>query len=226
MYIDIIKGPGAAAARITMAPNEKCVAEAGALIAMRGRFDLKTSTSDKKRSIIGGLKRMLGGESFFLNHFTADSQGGELIFGAAIPGDMLSIELHGPGIIVEGGAFVLRSDGIEMELGWQGVKSIFAGEGLFWLKLSGRGHTVVNSFGAIYPVDIDGDFLVDTGHIVAFEESLKFSLTKAGKSWISSILGGEGLVCRFSGKGRIWCQSHHLSDFGGILGPLLAPKTN
>ena len=46
---------------------------------------------------------------------------------------------------------------------------------------------------------VDGEYIVDTGHIVAFNETLNFSLSKAGKSWMSSILGGEGLVCRFQG---------------------------
>ncbi len=83
---------------------------------------------------------------------------------------------------------------------------------------------IVNSFGAIYPVKVNGEYIVDTGHIVAFEESLNFSLTKAGKSWMNSFLGGEGLVCKFRGNGTIWLQSHNTSSFGAILGPKLKPR--
>ena len=67
---------------------------------------------------------------------------------------------------------------------------------------------------------------MDTGHIVAFNDTLDFSITKAGGSWISSFLGGEGLVCKFKGKGTVWCQSHNASGFGKILGPRLKPRTN
>ena len=66
--------------------------------------------------------------------------------------------------------------------------------------------------------------IVDTGHIVAFNEGLSFEITKAGGSWISSFLGGEGFVCKFNGKGTVWCQSHNQGSFGGILGPTLRPR--
>ncbi|MEK9985183.1 MAG: AIM24 family protein [Opitutae bacterium] len=60
--------------------------------------------------------------------------------------------------------------------------------------------------------------------MLVFDDTHYNKLAKAGKSWISSILGGEGLVCRFSGTGRIWVQSHHPANFGGALGPLLRPR--
>jgi uncharacterized protein (AIM24 family) len=74
-------------------------------------------------------------------------------------------------------------------------------------------------------VEVSGEYIVDTGHIVAFEDSLEFSITKAGASWISSILGGEGLVCKFNGQGRVWCQSHNRSGFGTQLGPRLRARS-
>jgi uncharacterized protein (TIGR00266 family) len=194
------------------------------MICMRGDFAVETATQQKSRSIMGGLKRMLGGESFFLNFFTSQSDSGEVLFSTALPGDMVSLPISNVGIIVEGGAFVVREQSVEMDLSWQGLKSMFSGEGLFWLRMHGNGQVVVSTFGAMYSIDVDGEYIVDTGHIVAFEESLNFSITKAGKSWISSMLGGEGLVCRFSGKGRVWCQSHAAPAFGGLLGPLLRPR--
>ncbi len=48
-------------------------------------------------------------------------------------------------------------------------------------------------------------------------------VTKAGSSWISSFLGGEGLVCRFSGQGKLYCQTHNPPSFGKHLGPKLRP---
>ena len=66
--------------------------------------------------------------------------------------------------------------------------------------------------------------IVDTGHIVAFNETLSFSITKAGKSWIGSMLSGEGLVCKFEGKGTVWCQSHNAQSFGQSLTPILRPR--
>jgi uncharacterized protein (TIGR00266 family) len=225
VQVEIVHGPGSAAARVKMKQGETLTAEGGAMIAMRGNFDLKTSTHQRSRGIMGGLKRMIGGESFFLNQYTAQSGEGEVILSATLPGDMAVIEISHVGLVVEGGAFVCRGDGVQMDLSWQGLKSAFSGEGLFWLKMNGSGPLVLNSFGAIYTIDIDGEYIVDTGHILAFEETLNFSISKAGKSWISSYLGGEGLVCRFKGRGRIWCQSHNARAFGELVGPKLRPRS-
>jgi len=225
MEIEIIEGPGNPAAVISLAANEVCTAEGGSMIAMRGNVNMETTTQSKgKRSIRAGIKRLLGGESFFLNHYTAGSGGAKVYFSTTLPGDMYVLQLDGTGVIAEAGSFVVKSQTVEMEAGWQGLKSLFAGEGLFWLKLSGRGPIVLSSFGAIFSVDVDGEYIVDTGHIVAFEETLNFDITKAGKSWISSFLGGEGIVCKFKGKGKVWCQSHHAPEFGRLLGPMLRPR--
>ena len=225
METDIQHGPGASTAKVTLAPGEVITSESGAMIAMNG-VNVETTTHKRNSgSIFGGLKRMIGGESFFLNHYTAYDQGGEVWLATNLAGDMAEIEVEpSTKIVVQSGSYVASEQGVDVGLDWQGFKSLFAKEGLFWINMSGQGKAIINSFGAIYSIDCDGDYIVDTGHIVAFEETLSFKLAKAGKSWISSILGGEGLVCRFSGIGRIWVQSHHPANFGGALGPLLRPR--
>jgi uncharacterized protein (TIGR00266 family) len=137
---------------------------------------------------------------------------------------MMRYDLQGENLIVQAGSFVACSPDVRIDLGWQGFKNLVSGESLFWLHLNGTGTVVLSSFGAIYPIEVDGEHIVDTGHIVAFNETLNFTLTKAGKSWISSILGGEGLVCKFKGRGTVWCQSHNPPGFGGVLGPMLKPR--
>lgn len=173
---------------------------------------------------MSGLKRMLGNESFFLNHFTATSPNAVVTVSPTLSGDLKVLELDGNQIIVQSGSYVACEKTVEMDISWQGFKALFAKEGLFWINLSGKGKVLINSFGAIYPIHVDGECIVDTGHIVAFDETLDFSLSKAGKSWISSILGGEGVVCRFKGRGIVWCQSHNASAFGCALGRQLKPR--
>lgn len=216
--------PGSTAAEIKLAPGQEFTAEGGAMIAMSSSVQMKTSTHTKSSGgFIKGLKRMISGESFFLNHYSSGSANGTVWLGATHAGDMLVKELNGEGIIVQGGSYVASSPGIEINMNWQGFKSLLSKESLFWLAIKGKGTVIVNSFGAIYPILINGEYIVDTGHIVAFDENLSYSLTKAGKSWISSILGGEGLVCKFKGQGTVWVQSHNTSSFGNILGPKLKP---
>lgn len=223
--INIQMRPGSSAAEIKLTEGQEFTAEAGAMIAMSPSIEMTTS-SHKKNSggIMKGLKRMLAGESFFMNHYTAGKQSGTVWLGATHAGDMMVKDLNGEGIIVQGGSYVASTPDVNIDMNWQGFKSLISKESLFWLSIKGKGSVVVNSFGAIYPIQVDGEYIVDTGHIVAFEESLNFTLTKAGKSWISSFLGGEGLVCKFKGQGTVWVQSHNTSSFGSILGAKLKPR--
>jgi len=198
------------------------------MIAMSPGFEVETTTRKKSSrggGLLKGLKRMLAGESLFLNHFTATDAEQTLIVGPRLLGDVVHRRLQSGSMIVQGSSWLASSTDIEIDATWQGFgKALFSGEGMFWLKCSGEGDLFLSSFGAIYEVEVDGDYVVDTGHIVAFDDTLQFSIRKAGASWIGSFLGGEGLVCRFSGQGRLLCQSHNPPSFGALLGPKLKPR--
>lgn len=225
MQVTIEKGPGNAAARLDLVPGEHMTAEAGGMIAMSGSLDMETTTHKKgKGGILKAAKRLLSGESFFLNHYTANNGPGHVWVAATLSGDLMEYTLDHERLIVQAGSFVACESGVDMDMGWQGFKSVFSGESMFWLNMSGQGRIVLSSYGAIYPVEVDGEYIVDTGHIVAFNETLNFSITKAGKSWLSSFMGGEGLVCKFQGRGTVWCQSHNPPSFGKTLGPMLKPR--
>jgi len=225
MDIDIQYGPGNSAATIGLTSGEHFTAEGGSMISMSGDMQIETTTRKRgSGGILQAAKRLLAGESFFLNHYTAGADGGEVWLATSLPGDMMQYELDNESLIVQAGSYVASSPDIDIDMGWQGFKSILSGESIFWLNLKGTGKLVLSSFGCIYPIEVDGEYIVDTGHIVAFNETLDFSITKAGKSWISSYLGGEGFVCKFHGKGTVWCQSHHPGSFGATLGPMLRPR--
>ncbi len=225
MNIELLNRPGNAVAKISLQTGETVTAESGAMIAMSGDMKITTTTHKKsKGGLLEAAKRLLGGESFFLNHFEPAPRGGELWLGANLPGDMMEYNLDDESLIVQGGSFVAGEPSVEVDVGWQGFKSFLSGESVFWLNLKGKGKVVLNSFGAIYPVEVDGEYIVDSGHIVAFNETLDFTITKAGKSWINSFLSGEGLVCKFHGKGTVWCQSHNASNFGNSLTPTLKSR--
>ena len=226
MDIEITNGPGNAAAHVRLQPGEHFTGESGAMIAMSGGMQVETTTHKRgSGGVLKALKRMLTGESFFLNHYTA-TQPGEVILGTQLAGDMMRYDLApAMNLIVQSGAYVASHPSVELDLSWQGFgKAMFSGEAMFWIRCSGQGPMVLASFGAIYPIAVNGEYIVDTGHIVAFEETLQFDITKAGKSWISSMLGGEGLMCKFKGQGTVWCQSHNADAFGSMLGPLLRPR--
>lgn len=224
MQIEILNSPGSAAAKVIFSPGETLTAEGGSMIAVSNNVQVSTTTLSKGRgNIFKAAKRMLAGESFFLNHYTVNGGDGEIYLSSVHLGDMKAFNIQNADLIVQGDSFVACSDGVTINTTYQGLKNLFAGESLFWTHLSGSGQVIFSSFGAIYPIRVEGEHIVDTSHIVAFEKSLSFSLTKPGKSWLSAILGQEGLVCKFKGNGIVWCQSHNSSTFGKILGVLLKP---
>jgi uncharacterized protein (TIGR00266 family) len=132
--------------------------------------------------------------------------------------------MQGQDLIVQATSYLACSSEVNLDVGFQGFKSLFSGESIFWLTLSGYGLALLTSFGGIYEIPVDGDYIVDTGHIVAFERSLDFKITKPSASWIGSFLGGEGFVCRFHGKGKVYCQTHNPGAFGSLVGSLLPPR--
>ena len=225
MDIKILQQPDCAIAHITFNAREEILAEAGAMIAMSGDINVSTTLRQgKSGGILGGLKRMLGGESLFLSIFRSPTPGGELFLAPKLLGDIVHYQVSNVGLVVQATSYLASSHSVDIDLGFQGFKSMFSGESTFWLDISGQGDLLLNSFGAIYEIEVDGEYVVDTGHIVAFEKTLNFTIGKASSSWIGSFLGGEGLVCRFQGKGKLFCQTHNTSAFGQLVGSQLPPR--
>ncbi len=224
LQIEIQFRPANSVANIQLLPGETLCTEGGAMLAMSPHLNLETTTYKKgKGSLIKAVKRIFAGESFFLNHYSATGEA-ELWLAPSHSGDIEKIPLSGQTLIVQSGSFLAATSGVQVDVGWQGFKSFFSGESLFWLAIKGQGDLLLSSFGCIYCVEVDGEYIVDTGHIVAFDESLNFTISKAGTSWLHSFLGGEGLICRFKGKGRVWCQSHNPGSLGLALHSHLKPR--
>jgi len=227
MQFDILSRPAASAAQLILDAGESVTCEVGAMIAMSSGFNVETTTQNKGGGggILKGIKRAFAGENLFLNHFTATQPNQTLIIGPGLMGDIIHYPMQGGTVVVQGSSWLASSTGIDIDATWQGLgKALFSGEGMFWVKCTGAGDLFLNSFGAVYPIDIQGEHVVDTGHIVAFEDTLEFRIGKASQSLVGSFLGGEGLVCKFSGQGRLYCQSHNPPSFGKVLGPKLRPR--
>ena len=227
MQYEILARPAATVVKVQLDQGEHLTCEVGAMVAMSTKMTVNTTSKSKGGSggIMKGIKRLFSGESLFLNHFSSKADGEYIILGATLMGDIVHHKLDNATLVVQGSSWLASDPDIDIDTTFQGLgKAFFSGEGAFWVKCSGTGDLFLNSFGAIYPVEVDGDYIVDTGHIVAFEDTLTFSIQKAGSSWIGSILGGEGLVCRFQGKGIVYCQSHNPANFGRALGPILKPR--
>ncbi len=224
MQSEILHGPAYAAARITLAAGESVRAEAGAMLAMTNGLEMQTSTQG---GVMKGLRRaVLGGESFFMNTFTAQRDGAQLYVAPPLPGDVVAWPVRGA-LFVQSGSFLASSAGVDVDTHWGGAKTFFSREGLFILRVSGQGDVVLSSYGAIHAVDLaPGEvFTVDTGHMVAWTEGVGYAVRKVG-SWKSTFFSGEGFVCDLTGPGRIYLQTRSQDAFLGWLIPKLPKPSN
>ncbi len=227
MNVEIHCQPESAIAQVTLNSQENLYAQAGCMVSMTANIEANTTLrKGKGGGIFGGVKRMLAGESLFLSQFTCNGSEGQIYLAPKLIGDLMVYELSGEELVVQATSYLASSEDVVLDMGFQGLKSFFSGESIFWLSLSGEGTVLLTSFGGIYEIPVDGKYIVDTGHIVAFERSLDFQVTKAGSSWIGSLLGigGEGLVCRFEGQGKVYCQTHNNGAFGHMVGSQLPTK--
>jgi uncharacterized protein (TIGR00266 family) len=168
---------------------------------------------------------VLGGETFFTNTFTARGTPGHVTLAPTLSGDMLAIDLRsGEPLFIQGSSYVAAPDSVDLDTRWQGLKGFFSGESLFFLEASGTGPVLVNAFGAIETYDLDGELIVDTGHLVAFGSGIDYEVTKASRGWIASYLSGEGLVLRMVGRGRIYLQTRNPKEYGQAVGSQLPPR--
>ena len=224
MQVDISSGPAFAFGEITLPAGGSVRAEAGAMAMTRGDVSIATSTQG---GFMKGLKRSLGGESFFVNDFTS-SRGGVVAVAAALPGDMSLVTLRPTGsLLVQSGSWVASDPTVDVDSKWGGGKSFFSGEGLILLRCSGSGDLLLSAYGGIlaYTLAPGESMTLDTGHVVAFDDTVQYSVRKAG-SWKSTILGGEGLVTDFTGPARLWMQTRSSSDFVAWIQSKLPPARN
>lgn len=220
MHVTLEKGPAFTLARVALDQGEAVKAESGAMVSMSGTVDIQTRMQG---GFLGALARkVLTSESFFQNTFTATRAPGEVTLAPSLPGDIQVREMGGESIILQSGAYLASDPRIEIETKWGGAKTFFAREGLFLLRAWGTGTLLFSSYGAIVEVAVPpSGYVVDTGHLVAFEPSLHWEVDKVGG--IKSLLfSGEGLVCRFTGSGRLWLQTRSFDSFLGEVIPHLS----
>ena len=195
------------------------------MLAMTSAVSIKTDTVG---GFMKGLKRsVLGGESFFMNTFTADGPDANVVFAPALPGDIVEWHLTGQTVYLVSGSYLASSTAISVDSKWGGAKTFFSSQGLFLLKVSGTGPVLVSSYGAIQSMDLEAGqkYTVDTGHMVGWSEGVGYEVKKFG-GWKSTILGGEGLVVVLTGPGRIYLQTRSPEDFLGWLIPKLPSTQN
>ena len=215
---EVLHQPSFALAVLRLQAEQSIQAEAGAMVSMSANVELQ---SQMKGGLLGALKRAAGGESAFVSTFTARGGPGEVTLAPGAPGDIAGIELSGQPFFVQSSSYLAGDAGLTIDTKWGGAKTFFSGEGLFVLLVQGQGLLLVSSFGAIHRKRLQpGErYVVDTGHLVAWEGSTQYTLRKAAAGFFRSIVSGEGIVAEFTGPGELLIQTRNLAALAGLLKP-------
>jgi uncharacterized protein (TIGR00266 family) len=215
---EVLHQPAFSLAVIRLQSEQSIQAEAGAMVSMSANVELQ---SQMKGGLFGAIKRAAGGESAFVSTFTARSGQGEVTFAPGAPGDIAAIELDNQSFYVQSSSYLAGDSSLTVDTKWGGAKSFFGGEGLFVMLVQGRGLLLVSSFGAIHRKTLQpGErYVVDTGHLVAWEGTTQYTLRKAASGFFRSMMSGEGIVAEFIGPGELLIQTRNLAALAGLLKP-------
>lgn len=215
---EVLHQPSFSLALIQLQAEQSIQAEAGAMVSMSANIELQ---SQMKGGLFGAIKRAAGGESAFVSTFTARGGPGEVTFAPGAPGDIAAIELSNQSFFVQSSSYLAGDASLTVDTKWGGAKSFFGGEGLFVMLVQGRGLLLVSSFGAIHRKRLQpGErYVVDTGHLVAWEGTTQYTLRKAAAGFFRSMMSGEGIVAEFVGPGELLIQTRNLAALAGLLRP-------
>lgn len=201
MDFDIVGRTEFSMLKVKVPAGETLKVEASAMAAQDSNLKMKTRLK-------GGFKRFLSKESLFINEFTAEGSQGNLMISPGPPGDIGHYRLAGDEeFFITSTCYLASEPSVELDTKFQGIwKGMTSGESFFLIKCSGSGDVWFNTYGALIEIDVDGEYIVDSGHIVAYGQGLDYDTESIG-GLKAFFLSGEAFVARFRGQGKVWVQT-------------------
>ena len=210
---------------ITLDPEESITGESGSMTYMEPAVEVKTA--QRERSFWGSLSlSLIGGQSFFVNEFSAVGTRGKVAFSAAPIGDIDTLPItDGKGFILQKSSYLASEQGIDLDVKWEGFTKGLFGQGLFMIRATGNGLLFINTFGAIdkHVLKPGEQLIVDNFHLVAFSESCSYVVRKFG-GLKETLLGGEGLVTEITGPGDVFIQTKNIRELADWLWTIIGPR--
>ena len=214
---------------ISLDRGDQVQIESGAMVYHNGGVELSGRMNADGATGLGGMlkaaaRSMTSGESFFITTATGTTQGGELGIAPGNPGAIKALELQGvEQWCLNTGAFLAGDSTTSYQMIRQHVgKALFGGTGgLFVMQTSGTGTMLVSAYGDLLAIDLDGshDYVIDNTHVIAWQSSLTYSLEIASGTF--GFTTGEGVVNRFTGRGRVYLQTRNVEALAQLVKPYL-----
>ena len=217
MQHEVKHGPSFATLTVQLQAGETITAESDAMVTHTKGVSIEPRLNAARSGGLWGtikaffvalIRKIFGGETMFVNDFTA-SENAEIRLAPVMSGHIVHRRLENERLLLQPGSYLASGSGLSMRLQWAGLRGLLSKEGIVFVEMSGTGDLFMTAYGGIQPVEIDGSFVVDNGHIVAFDAGLDFKVTTPGGGLMGLFGSGEGLVCHFTGKGTVWIQSRN-----------------
>ena len=218
-----IKGNNLPFVSLKLDRGEELFTTSGAMSWMSQNISMETSASG---GLMGGMKRMFSGESFFTVTFKAQADNQTIAFSSSFPGSIYAVKLeHGKSIIAQKRAFLVAEKGVDLAIHFQKKLStgFFGGEGFIMQRISGNGYVFLEIDGALEEIELgSGEVLkVDTGHVAFIEETVNMSIDSV-KGFKNILFGGEGLfLTTLTGPGKVYLQSIPIQNFANNILPFI-----
>jgi uncharacterized protein (TIGR00266 family) len=193
---------------ISLASGESVFAQTHGMAWMTDAIEMDTHSGG---GIFAGLKRALGGGSFFITDYIARGRG-EVAFAPRFPGQIVARKLAaGESLVCRKETFLCAERGVELDIVLQQRlgAGFFAGEGFILQKVTGPGTVFLDLSGEVVEKDLaSGERLrVHAGHIGMQEPTVSTDIAMVG-GFRNMIFGGEGLfLATLTGPGKVWLQS-------------------
>lgn len=205
-------------------PGETVYSESGGMAWMSSNIEMKTS--GRGGGLLGGLGRMVSGESLFLVEYTSQGGKGIVSFASDFPGKIVPVNLaQGQELICQKSAFLCaeKTVGLGVHFRRKLGAGLFGGEGFVMQKITGPGVAFVCLDGEIveYTLEPNQMLKVDTGHVAMYEPSVGFDIEMM-KGLTNIFFGGEGLfLATLRGPGRVWLQTMPTSNLARAIMPYM-----
>lgn len=207
---------------VSMKQGETIYCESDAMVMMESTLDLKGKMKGGLGSAL--MRTFANGESFFQQHIEATRGGGDCLLSPTLPGAMQVVDVGPNNYIISDGAFVAATSGVELKVRTQSLgNALFAQSGGFFVtETGGQGQVVVSGFGSMSSLDVEPgkDAIIDNSHVVCWDSTLRYEIsittgTSGGflGNLINSQTSGEGMVLRFSGRGKVYVCSRNRTAF-------------
>ena len=226
MKFEIKYKPSYAMLVANLEQGEMITAESGAMTYMTPNIEVHTRKREK--SLWGSLGlSIIGGQSFWVNDFTATNGAGEAAFVAAPVGDIKQLDIApGSGYIIQKSAYIASTQGIDLDVKWEGFTKGLFGQGLIhdtrhWQRTNVHQH--LRRHRHPYPPTRSNPRCrqLPSWLVLANPAATKSPDVGGIKE---TLLSGEGLVTQITGPGEVHIQTKNLQEFTEWLWTLLEPK--